>query len=74
MTSLAHDLLQPSHTNFLATAHVKTCNYVLLSFDIVIQYIKYFTEVHLPFKRDVITVQTEVDKYLPLPNVFLETH
>jgi len=39
----------------------------------MLQYIKSFSGVYLPFKHDVIAVQTVVDKYLILPKVFLET-
>jgi len=43
-----------------------------MSFDIVIQYIKSFSGIYLPFKNDVIAVQPVVDNYLILWKVFLE--
>ena len=46
---------------------------MIVSFDIIIQYIKSFSGVYLPFKNDVIAVQPVADNYLLLPKVFLET-
>ena len=51
----------------------KFSNHTILSFDIIIKYIKSFSEVYLPFKHDVIAAQTVVDNYLILPKVILET-
>jgi len=44
-----------------------------MSFDIIIQYIKSFSEVYLPFKNDVIAVQPVADNYLIFPKMSLET-
>ena len=43
-----------------------------MSFDIVIQYIKSFSGVYLPFKNYVIAVEPVVDNYLISWKVFLE--
>ena len=64
-----------AHFTHELSSHVtcKTCDHVIMSFDIVIQYIKSFSGVHLPFKNDVFAAQTAVDNYLILPKVYLET-
>jgi len=44
----------------------KICDQVIMSFDII-QYIKAFWGVYLPFKHDVFAVQTMVDNYIIVP-------
>ena len=51
----------------------KICDRVIMYFDIMVQYIKSFSAVYLPFKHDVVTVQTVIDNYLILPKVFLKS-
>ena len=42
---------------------------VIMSFDIIIQYIKSFSAVYLPLKNEVIAVQTSVENYLIHPKI-----
>jgi len=51
----------------------KLSDHVIMSLDIIIKYIKYFSGVYLPLKYYVIAVATAVHNYLILPKVFLET-
>ena len=47
---------------------------MIMSFDIIVRFIKSFIGVYLPFKHEVITVQTVVFNYLKLPKVFLKSN
>ena len=51
----------------------KFCDHVIKSFDIIVEHIKCFGGVYLPFKHDVIAFQSVVDNYLIFPIVFPET-
>jgi len=51
----------------------KISDHVIMSFNIIVLHIKSFSGVYLPFKHDVITVQTVVNNYLTLPKVLLGT-
>ena len=51
----------------------KKSDHVIMSFAIIVEYIKTFRGVYLPFKHDVFAAQTVVDNYLIFPKVFLET-
>ena len=51
----------------------KICDYVIVSFDIVIEQINSLERVDLPFKHYVFTSQAVVDNYLVLSKVFLKS-
>ena len=51
----------------------KINDHVIMSFDIIVKYIKSFRGVYLPFKHYILAAQTVVDNYLILPKVFLKT-
>jgi len=81
-TRLVADVRDVSCTCFVAPfTHVlsihgtgKVNDHVIMSFDIIVLYIKSFSGVYLHFKHDFITVQTVVENYLILSKVFLETN
>ena len=52
----------------------KISDYVIMSFDIVIEQINSFHRVDLLFEHYVFTAQTVIDNYLVLPKIFLESY
>ena len=69
MTYLVNNLLHaPS-----SYGSSRLSDHVILSFNIIVKYIKYFRGVYLHFKHDVIAAQTVVENYIILPNVFRKT-
>jgi len=60
VTSLVHDLLHPLHVPY-SHGTSKFSDHVILSFDIIIQIIKSFNGVYLPFEHYVYTAQTAVN-------------
>jgi len=71
VTSLVHACCT-LYTCIFSHDSSKFSDHVIIPFDIIIQCIKSFRGVYLPFKHYIFEVQIVVDNYLILPKVFLE--